>query len=574
MRFEVPRSNLLGPFFTSLDEMDSVSQRISTAHGRVNGGSTVDYSITNSAACNLCGVIIAPDNEATGDLETISLCGDCKFLLLEDVDTPVRISRRRQSSRRRNRYSSSESIENFFSQQFSHMVNMARQNLSTGHWHEHRIADDDATGRLLRTSSRTTPSGSRRWRRVLSDTESEGFDYNDYTYGESESNASLSRYRCLHGETDAISFSAYGGDSDASMDGNSLLDTELFVQPDDGNNLNGDSDIDPMHAGLNQWNSDDQEEEEEEENEEWEDIDTELDTVDTAATRTQIQNFLTRPSESNSSINWNSRFDSPDLEGMIRRIRGGRHTVARNIFASLDEPDLTPYTENSGDYLGARGFEELLERLAETGSSRRGAPPAAISFVNNLPRVIVNDEHEKNGGLACAICKDVLASGTEVNQLPCLHLYHPSCILPWLTARNSCPICRYELPTDDKDYEEQKQNINVEVRINEIQELQVSEDSSSDVSDEAEAHEFCGFETVRTEEREQLDVHPTVNTSSGEQDRRRWFFLTAAPVVSLASIVLVLWLGTPGRNGLASPYNPHPIHYQRGNRRRRWWPFF
>ncbi|RVW79627.1 E3 ubiquitin-protein ligase RING1-like [Vitis vinifera] len=430
--------------------------------------------LTSPAACALCQKILLPDDEGTGELEPISMCGDCKFLFLEDLRSPAQDSHWRRPPRvRRTRYSSSESIENLFSQHFSHMINLVRQNQSTVSGHEDQLVDVDPGARLLqRPSSRTTPSGSRRWRRVPSDTESDGFDNLDSLYGESESNISYGGYRLFNGESDAISFSAYGGDSDASVDGHSFLDTEMYVQPDDGSNLNSDTDIDPMHARLSQWNSDDQDEdddEEDEEDDEWEEADPEENVVESA------------------------------------------------------EAEVLPYFGNSEDYLDARGFEEFLEHLAETDSSRRGAPPAAVSFVNSLPRVVINEEHEKRDGLVCAICKDVLSVGTEVNQLPCFHLYHPYCILPWLTARNSCPLCRYELPTDDKDYEEGKLNASV----HEIPQQDLSDDSSSDTTDGAEADDTC---EISPECRELADEVPVRNGSDREGGRGRWFFLAAAPI--------------------------------------------
>ncbi|CAJ2677453.1 unnamed protein product [Trifolium pratense] len=69
---------------------------------------------------------------------------------------------------------------------------------------------------------------------------------------------------------------------------------------------------------------------------------------------------------------------------------------------------------------------------------------ASAATVVSLPAVVVSV-----GGRECVICKDEMRVGRDVCQLPCQHLFHWMCILPWLGNKNTCPCCRFRLPSDD-----------------------------------------------------------------------------------------------------------------------------
>lgn len=109
-----------------------------------------------------------------------------------------------------------------------------------------------------------------------------------------------------------------------------------------------------------------------------------------------------------------------------------------------------------GDYFIGPGLEQLIQQLAENDPNRYGTPPASKSAVEKLPDIKINEEMLASDSSQCAVCKDSFELQEEAKQMPCKHIYHKDCILPWLELHNSCPVCRYELPTDDPDYENRR----------------------------------------------------------------------------------------------------------------------
>ncbi|KAG2241875.1 hypothetical protein Bca4012_084653 [Brassica carinata] len=111
-----------------------------------------------------------------------------------------------------------------------------------------------------------------------------------------------------------------------------------------------------------------------------------------------------------------------------------------------------------GDYFFGPGLEQLIQQLAENDPNRYGTPPASKSAVDGLPTVKVSkDTTLKDEMNQCAVCMDEFEDGGDVKQMPCKHVFHQDCLMPWLQLHNSCPVCRYELPTDDPDYERRGQ---------------------------------------------------------------------------------------------------------------------
>ncbi|KAF2592779.1 hypothetical protein F2Q70_00042654 [Brassica cretica] len=109
-----------------------------------------------------------------------------------------------------------------------------------------------------------------------------------------------------------------------------------------------------------------------------------------------------------------------------------------------------------GDYFFGRGLEDLIQQLGEDDPNRYGPPPASKSAVEALPTVKLTEEMLRSDMKQCAVCMEEFEDGVGVKEMPCRHVYHHDCLLPWLRLHNTCPVCRHELPTDDVDYENRR----------------------------------------------------------------------------------------------------------------------
>lgn len=142
---------------------------------------------------------------------------------------------------------------------------------------------------------------------------------------------------------------------------------------------------------------------------------------------------------------------SSDGEG-VRAIEWEILLAINNLERNFEfENDMDGYADTVGEY-----DTIVVGQIVESDSVLKGSPPAAKSFVDSLPYVVLTKEDVMENSIVCAVCKDEISVGEKAAQLPCCHHYHGECIVPWLSIRNTCPVCRFELPTDDADYEQRK----------------------------------------------------------------------------------------------------------------------
>ncbi|KAB1217844.1 E3 ubiquitin-protein ligase RING1-like [Morella rubra] len=133
---------------------------------------------------------------------------------------------------------------------------------------------------------------------------------------------------------------------------------------------------------------------------------------------------------------------------------GGRESRGFQLYyEDGDGSGLRQLPASMSEILLGSGFDRLLDQLSRielNGASRCDHAPASKSAIEAMPAIEIGDDHLTTES-HCAVCIEQFRLGSEAREMPCKHIYHPECILPWLSLRNSCPVCRYEVPSDTEN---------------------------------------------------------------------------------------------------------------------------
>lgn len=102
-------------------------------------------------------------------------------------------------------------------------------------------------------------------------------------------------------------------------------------------------------------------------------------------------------------------------------------------------------TNSFPNFLTMFPMEDMLTQfLSQLGDN--GPPPAAKDLIDSLISVDISDQDVQKS-LECVVCKEEFKRAEKALKLPCEHVYHKDCIIPWLNIHDSCPTCRTPINT-------------------------------------------------------------------------------------------------------------------------------
>ncbi|XAO25661.1 hypothetical protein I312_104489 [Cryptococcus bacillisporus CA1280] len=131
---------------------------------------------------------------------------------------------------------------------------------------------------------------------------------------------------------------------------------------------------------------------------------------------------------------------------------------ALQLIAAILDGNPNPNVGNLGDFATSDAdFMRILQETFMEAAGPQGPVPANETVIEGLPRFTFDKDYlAKSQFRDCPVCKDDFEIGNEVMLIPCGHIYHPDCLIPWLRQSGTCPVCRFSLVSEDRQPNNQR----------------------------------------------------------------------------------------------------------------------
>ncbi|XP_060078683.1 E3 ubiquitin-protein ligase RNF38-like [Ylistrum balloti] len=141
---------------------------------------------------------------------------------------------------------------------------------------------------------------------------------------------------------------------------------------------------------------------------------------------------------------------SPSESDIPLNIRGHHHhhlprpDLQRSTFGVMMRNNIFPRNMLPPEDVDLNDYEALWELAEQIGDVKGNGVTQEV--IDDLPsHAFKKDMHgatSQKTDHECRICLSTFSEGEAVKTLPCLHMYHQSCIDNWLKRKGDCPICR------------------------------------------------------------------------------------------------------------------------------------
>ncbi len=100
--------------------------------------------------------------------------------------------------------------------------------------------------------------------------------------------------------------------------------------------------------------------------------------------------------------------------------------------------------------------EEEKQRVLNNLNKEKEKNGIKKVYVNQNLRILTKQDINKviKNKLECYICLVKFECTAKIRELPCKHLFHDSCLNPWLKCHHNCPTCKKNI----KEIEENNDN--------------------------------------------------------------------------------------------------------------------
>lgn len=93
------------------------------------------------------------------------------------------------------------------------------------------------------------------------------------------------------------------------------------------------------------------------------------------------------------------------------------------------------------------GDRDMIDVIVEQSMQQVATIPTSKEAIASLKKLKGSSDNVKNNE-RCSICLESFEEDDDVSRMPCDHIYHENCIVKWLKTNHTCPLCRFQMPTE------------------------------------------------------------------------------------------------------------------------------